>query len=160
LEKKNLQAITSVTSYAKDIPKEALEQKKQENLAMLKRLSKIANWASLFFCLALCIVWPMPMYGIKGYIWSKQFFTGWVIVIIIWMFISSFIVVFGPLYEGRKSIWFVLKGLYWDITGQSARLSQYQMDHPEELLAVQSQVDKRMYEIKDPVDENIDTIME
>lgn len=160
LEKKNLQAITSVTSYAKDIPKEALEQKKQENLAMLKRLSKIANWASLFFCLALCIVWPMPMYGIKGYIWSKQFFTGWVIVIIIWMFISSFIVVFGPLYEGRKSIWFVLKGLYWDITGQSARLSQYQMDHPEELLAVQSQVDKRMYEVKDPVDENIDTIME
>ncbi|CAI8501741.1 unnamed protein product [Hanseniaspora opuntiae] len=160
LEKKNLQPINSVISYAKDIPREALEEKKQENMAMLKKLSKIANWASLFFCLVLCVVWPMPMYGIKGYIWSKQFFTGWVIVIIIWMFISSFIVVFGPLYEGRRSIWFVLKGLYWDMTGQSERLAQYQIDHPEELLAVQSQVDKRMYEKDEAEEANIDIIME
>ncbi len=80
----------------------------------VERLSKIANWASLFlfgfmYSVANANVW----YQKDTAPWSKQFFTGWVIVIIIWMFISSFIVVFGPLYEGRKSIWFVLKGLYW-----------------------------------------------
>ncbi|KAL6927037.1 hypothetical protein ACO0SA_004125 [Hanseniaspora valbyensis] len=161
VKKKNrvLEPINSVTSYAKDIPKEELDQKKEENMVRLKKLSKIANWASLFFALALCIVWPMPMYGIKGYIWSKGFFTGWVIIIIIWMFISAFIVVVGPLWEGRKSIWFVLKGIYWDLTGQSQRLVQYQLDHPEELTVVQSEVDKRMYE-NNPSTEKIDNLVD
>ncbi|XBW36221.1 hypothetical protein QEN19_001802 [Hanseniaspora menglaensis] len=159
LENNKIAPINSVISYAKDIPRVELDKQKEENMMKLKKLSKIANWASLFFCLVLCIIWPMPMYGIKGYIWSKGFFTGWVVIIIIWMFISAFIVVVGPVWEGRHSIWFVLKAIYWDMTGQSQRLVQYQLDHPQELIAVQSQVDKRMYET-DSIPENIDEIVE
>lgn len=72
--------------------------------------------------LALLVLWPMPMFG-SGYIFSEkvfppprfndrdtmltnglQFFTGWVIVGIIWLFASSVMVIFLPVFESRRTI--------------------------------------------------------
>ncbi|KIM98023.1 hypothetical protein OIDMADRAFT_83017, partial [Oidiodendron maius Zn] len=52
---------------------EAIEQQK------LLRASKIAKTMTVFLTFALLVLWPMPMYG-TGYIFSKKFFTGWVVV--------------------------------------------------------------------------------
>lgn len=44
--------------------------------------------------MALCflMLWPIPV----SYIFSKQFFTGWVVVGILWLFVTTF----GAILEG------------------------------------------------------------
>lgn len=53
----------------------------------------------------------MPLYG-TGYIFSKKFFTGWVTVGIIWIFISFFAVCIFPAYEGRATVLRICKILF------------------------------------------------
>lgn len=57
------------------------------------------------------------MYG-SGYIFSKPFFTGWVVVGIIWIFGSLFGVGLFPIFEGRKTLVNTVKFIYLDITGK------------------------------------------
>jgi Na+/proline symporter len=89
----------------------------QEEQAKLLKASKIARYMTVFMTLALLILWPMPMYG-SGYVFSKKFFTGWVVVGILWMFCSSFAVGLYPLWEGRKTSGHTFKAIYLDITGR------------------------------------------
>lgn len=57
------------------------------------------------------------MYG-SGYIFSKPFFTGWVVVGIIWIFCSLFGVGLFPIFEGRRTLINTVKFIYLDITGK------------------------------------------
>lgn len=68
--------------------------------AMLARASLIAKSLTGIMTIALLILWPMPMYG-SGYVFSKQFFTGWVSVGILWLFCSAGAVGIYPLW-GKK----------------------------------------------------------
>jgi hypothetical protein len=63
------------------------------------------------------VLWPMPMYG-SSYIFSKKFFTGWVVVGILWMFCSCFTVGLYPLWEGRKTSVRTFKSIYADLMGK------------------------------------------
>lgn len=90
---------------------EALEQTK------LLRASKIAKGMTVILTLALLILWPMPMYG-SGYIFSEKFFTGWVVVGIIWLIGSLLTVGVYPMFEGRHSLARTAKAIYLDITGK------------------------------------------
>jgi hypothetical protein len=92
----------------------AEEEAEQEKLL---KASKIARYMTVGMTLALLVLWPMPMYG-SGYVFSKKFFTGWVVVGILWMFISTFCVGLYPLWEGRKTSMGTLKSIYLDITGK------------------------------------------
>ena len=84
----------------------------QEKLA---RASIIAKSLTGFMTLALLILWPIPLYG-TGYIFSKRFFTGWVVVGILWLFFSAFCVGLYPLWEGRKSMAHTFKGILKDLS--------------------------------------------
>jgi len=53
----------------------------------LAEASRIAKYVILAITLAFLVLWPMPMYG-TGYIFSLNFFTGWIVVGILWIFIS------------------------------------------------------------------------
>jgi urea-proton symporter len=55
----------------------------------LERASLIAKSLAAFLTIALLVLWPMPMYG-TGYIFSVDFFTGWVVVGLMWIFFSLF----------------------------------------------------------------------
>jgi hypothetical protein len=57
-------------------------------------------------------------YG-SGYVFSKKFFTGWIVVGILWMFCSGFTVVVYPLWEGRHTMTRTFKAIVNDITGKS-----------------------------------------
>ncbi|KAL1304291.1 hypothetical protein AAFC00_000696 [Neodothiora populina] len=83
----------------------------------LKRAATIARSLTVFLTLALLILWPMPMYG-SGYIFSKKFFTGWIVVGILWLFISSFCVGLYPLWEGRTTMKRTVIAIYKDISGR------------------------------------------
>lgn len=60
--------------------------------------------------IALLILWPLPIYGSR-YVFSQSFFTGWVVVAIIWIFISLALVGIYPLWEGRHTIMRTLKAI-------------------------------------------------
>ncbi|KAA8575061.1 hypothetical protein MFRU_002g03230 [Monilinia fructicola] len=90
---------------------EALEQTK------LLRASKTAKGMTIILTLSLLILWPMPMYG-SGYIFSEKFFTGWVVVGIIWLIGSTLTVGVYPVYEGRHSLARTAKAIYLDIAGK------------------------------------------
>ncbi len=73
--------------------------------------------------LAFLVLWPMPMYG-SGYIFSKPFFTGWVVVGIIWIFCSFFAVGLFPVFEGRRTLVNTAKYIFLGSTGNK---------HPKEI---------------------------
>ncbi|KAF3765190.1 Na+/solute symporter [Cryphonectria parasitica EP155] len=85
------------------------EQKK------LLRAGRISKTMTVVMTLAFLVLWPMPMYG-SGYIFSKKFFTGWVVVGIIWIFCSLFAVGLFPVFEGRKTLVNTAKLIYLDVT--------------------------------------------
>ncbi|PQE22739.1 urea active transporter protein [Rutstroemia sp. NJR-2017a BVV2] len=90
---------------------ELIEQRK------LLRASTIAKTMTVILTLALLVLWPMPMYG-SGYVFSEKFFTGWVVVGIIWLIGSTLCVGVYPVFEGRKSLARTFKSIYLDITGK------------------------------------------
>ena len=73
--------------------------------------------------LSFLILWPMPMYG-SSYIFSKPFFTGWVVVGIIWIFMSFFGVGLFPLFEGRRTLVRTTKYIIQDLMGNKSFKSQ------------------------------------
>ncbi|CAF1047352.1 unnamed protein product [Rotaria sordida] len=86
----------------------------EDDVNLLTRNLKIARIIAIVLTLCLIILWPWPMYG-TAYVFSKRFFTGWVIAGIIWIFISIFIVGIYPLVEGYHSIIFVIKKMFKDL---------------------------------------------
>lgn len=90
----------------------------EEDKAKLVRASKIAKIMTVCMTLAFLVLWPMPMYG-SSYVFSKPFFTGWVVVGIIWLFGSSIAVGLFPLWEGRASMIRVAKGMMGKTTDDS-----------------------------------------
>ncbi|KAK2015817.1 sodium symporter family protein [Colletotrichum eremochloae] len=78
--------------------------------AMLSRAFKISVSMTVFMTIAMLILWPMPMYG-SGYIFSKPFFTGWVVVGILWIFCSFFAVGLYPIFEGRATLIHTVKSM-------------------------------------------------
>lgn len=89
----------------------------QEEQRKLLRASKIAKTMTVVLTLSLLILWPMPMYG-AGYIFSLKFFTGWVVVGIMWLFGALFTVSLFALWQGRKDIFEIAKSVYLDISGK------------------------------------------
>ncbi|KAF6832892.1 urea active transporter [Colletotrichum musicola] len=75
----------------------------EQEQAMLSRAFKISISMTAFMTIAMLVLWPMPMYG-SGYVFSKPFFTGWVVVGILWIFCSFFAVGLFPIYEGRATL--------------------------------------------------------
>ncbi|KAI0509636.1 Sodium:solute symporter family-domain-containing protein [Xylaria bambusicola] len=85
--------------------------------AKLLRASKISKWTTVAMTLAFLILWPFPLYG-SSYVFSKQFFTGWVTVGIIWIFISLGAVGLFPVYEGRHTLIHTVKSIFLDLSGR------------------------------------------
>ncbi|KAF9875441.1 urea transporter [Colletotrichum karsti] len=82
----------------------------------LDRAAKIARWLTVGVTLILLILWPMPLYG-SGYVFSKPFFTGWVVVGITWLFASVIMVVFLPIFESRSTVVRTTRMMFKDLLG-------------------------------------------
>ncbi|RDH34755.1 Na+/solute symporter [Aspergillus welwitschiae] len=65
----------------------------------LKRWGRIAAFWSIATFLGHWVLWPLPMYG-SEYVFGKGFFTAWVIVGIIWLWITMLVAIFYPLLDG------------------------------------------------------------
>ncbi|TEA13910.1 putative urea active transporter 1 [Colletotrichum sidae] len=113
------QDLTDATNGDAENVREARPQhvgNSEEEQIKLDRAAKIARWLTVAVTLILLILWPMPLYG-SGYIFSKTFFTGWVVVGITWLFMSVIIVVFLPVYESRSTIVRTSRMMFKDMLG-------------------------------------------
>lgn len=105
----------STANNSGEILSEAEEKEK-------KKLDQAAFWArtlTVVMTICLLVLWPMPLYG-SGYIFSKKFFTGWVVVGLIWLFGTAFGVILFPLYEGRANIVRVVRSMLLDVSGKKS----------------------------------------
>lgn len=89
----------------------------EEEERKLNRAALYSRTLTIFMAFAFLILWPIPMYG-SSYVFSKKFFTGWVVVGIIWLFFTLFGVVVFPVYEGRESIIRVSRMMFLDLMGR------------------------------------------
>lgn len=94
------------------------------NDSLPKGYLKLARIICCVVTLSLLILWPMPMYGTK-YVFSKPFFTGWIVVSFIWLFFTFFMVGVYPVYESRHGLAVTFKGIYQDITGKKKSKDQF-----------------------------------
>ncbi|AGO10495.1 AaceriABR043Wp [[Ashbya] aceris (nom. inval.)] len=107
-------------------PKSQHEMSRElEEERILKRASKLATILCCLFILSFLVLWPVPMYG-TGYIFSKGFFIAWVSVLTLWIFCTGFAVCIYPLWEGRHGLFTTFRGIYWDCTGQTSKLRDWQ----------------------------------
>jgi hypothetical protein len=60
---------------------------------------------------------PLPMFG-SGYVFSVKFFTGWVVVSIIWSFLSAFTTCLLPLWESKAALKFIGRQISNDLLGR------------------------------------------
>ena len=79
-----------------------------ERVKYMKRMSKIAAiWAVATF-MGQIVLWPLPMYGAKT-VMSKGLFVAWLVVGLIWLFITLLVANFYPLVDGGlQQIWQVI----------------------------------------------------
>lgn len=101
-----------------------------QDRTQLDRAAKFARILCVSLALCFIILWPMPMFG-SGYIFSKGFYTGWITVGIIWLFCSSGVVVFLPLWESRKTIKNTLSSVGRDMAGKGRVTREPETMHGE-----------------------------
>ncbi|GAB7364676.1 hypothetical protein MBLNU230_g5478t1 [Neophaeotheca triangularis] len=93
------------------------EQEQRNEARKLKRNAIFARCLTVAMTICFLILWPMPMFG-SGYIFSENFFTGWISVAMLWLFLSSFAIILYPVWEGRKTIARTAKAIFLDVTGK------------------------------------------
>ncbi|KAG7104308.1 urea active transporter 1 like protein [Verticillium longisporum] len=82
----------------------------QTNKAQLKRWGRLSAYWSLATFLGHWVLWPLPMYAAK-YVFSESFFVAWLVLAIIWVWITMFVAGFFPIIDGRKQILDVIQTL-------------------------------------------------
>ena len=95
-----------------DAPPEVLEEEHRTEIESLKVLLGSRNRAiavSVFLTLALTILFPIPMYG-TGYVFSKPFFRGWVVVLFIYAFLAAGTITLLPIIDARGYVTKLLRG--------------------------------------------------
>ena len=105
----------------------ATRQAQEEEERKLNRAALYSRTLTIAMVLCFLILWPIPMYG-SSYVFSKRFFTGWVVVGILWLFVTTFGVVVFPLYEGRESIVRVVRLMGLDLVGAKGRKKTAMME--------------------------------
>ncbi|MCJ1385164.1 urea active transporter [Xylographa soralifera] len=84
---------------------------------LVKRGTRLAVWFNVaFLCIAIVLV-PFTLFG-SDYIFSRSFFTGWCVVSFMWCWVSMIICVIWPVWESRKALYMITKGLLGDMTGK------------------------------------------
>jgi hypothetical protein len=95
-------ATQPAVAAAKLPPHLAPTLEEQDDPQTLRRAFKLACISAFVLTFILDFLLPMPMF-FSHYIFSKGFFTGWVVVSFIWVFCSSAISCILPIWETRHS---------------------------------------------------------
>jgi hypothetical protein len=105
---------TTHDSHAELPPHLAPTAKDEDDPKTLRRAFKLACISAFVLTFILDFLLPMPMF-FSEYVFSKGFFTGWVVVSFIWVFASSAISCLLPIWETRSSFGTLLRKVTADV---------------------------------------------
>ena len=93
-----------------------LEAKHMEPMdrVAVKKSTRFALGFNAVYCAVALILVPFALFG-TGYVFSKPFFTGWVVVSFLWVWCSACICIVWPLWESRSALWRICRGLIADM---------------------------------------------
>ncbi|WVQ83382.1 hypothetical protein IAT38_005523 [Cryptococcus sp. DSM 104549] len=86
-----------------------------ENDRQLEKAFKFASYAAITLTAILIIIIPLPLF-FSSHVYPVGGFTAWVIVSLIWLFLGLFMVGIYPMFEARKGLLKVFRGIMADIT--------------------------------------------
>jgi hypothetical protein len=69
-----------------------------------------AKWISGVLCLIFLIIIPFSLYG-SGYVFSRGFFTGWMVLVFLWSWTAALLIWCLPIWESRRQLWKVMTGV-------------------------------------------------
>ncbi|KAL2840225.1 Sodium:solute symporter family-domain-containing protein [Aspergillus pseudodeflectus] len=115
----------------------------EEEIRKLNKAAFLSRTLTIGMVICFLLLWPIPMYG-SSYVFSKQFFTGWVVVGIIWLFGTAFGVVLFPLWEGRSSMVRVARLMYYDAMGRKRAALDGRREVEEETSGVATPTEKNV----------------
>ncbi|KAL2809251.1 Sodium:solute symporter family-domain-containing protein [Aspergillus granulosus] len=115
----------------------------EEEIRKLNKAAFMSRALTIGMVVCFLLLWPIPMYG-SSYVFSKQFFTGWVVVGIIWLFGTAFGVVIFPLWEGRGSIVRVARLMAYDAMGRKRAALDGRREVEEEPSGVATPTEKNV----------------
>ncbi|CAK1362668.1 putative urea active transporter 1 [Cercospora beticola] len=90
-----------------------------ETIRHIKKWRSIAVGYFIVNVLTTIVLWPLPLY--RDWIFTKNFFGGWVTMSIIWQWLAIILVVIYPVYDGRHAIAKTFRGLREDVRGAKRR---------------------------------------
>jgi TM2 domain-containing membrane protein YozV len=80
----------------------------------VRKAERLAQGPSIVFILIAVILVLFTLFG-TGYVYSKQFFTGWVVVSLIWIWARVIICVVYPVVESAVALRDISRGLWMDV---------------------------------------------
>lgn len=101
--KKNSDDNTAVSAQMVEHDRVQTELSHVSEETRLVKARNYAIYASIFMTLAYLLLWPIPMYASR-YVFSKPFFTGWIVVCFIWAFYGALTTILLPLWQGRTAM--------------------------------------------------------
>ncbi|KAH7372160.1 Na+/proline symporter [Cadophora sp. MPI-SDFR-AT-0126] len=100
----------SVSEEVVDAAQEPTSRSDPRWLPYMRRWTIIAAiWSAATF-LGHFVLWPLPMYAAK-YTFSKNFYSAWLVISIIWLWGTLFVAGFYPIIDGRNQILSILGAL-------------------------------------------------
>ncbi|OTB03865.1 hypothetical protein M426DRAFT_73758 [Hypoxylon sp. CI-4A] len=86
------------------------EEFSPETKRYMDRMTRWASFWAVFTLLGHVFLWPLAMYGAKM-VFSKNLFTAWIAISLIYLWFTLVVANFYPLYDGgARKIWIVLRG--------------------------------------------------
>jgi len=107
----NLAPLSPILSSATTVP-ETPHPSTADSPSSLNSAFKLACISSFTLTLILDFILPMPMF-FSHYVFSKGFFTAWVVISFVWVFVSAGISCFLPVWETRGfwgELWGKMRG--------------------------------------------------
>ncbi|KAG4433201.1 hypothetical protein IFR05_011309 [Cadophora sp. M221] len=101
---------SSIVEEVSHIEREPTSRSDPRWLPYMRRWTTIAAiWSAATF-LGHFVLWPLPMYAAK-YTFSKNFYSAWLVISIIWLWGTLFVAGFYPIIDGRKQILSIIRSL-------------------------------------------------
>lgn len=82
----------------------AAMQATEEDKKSLGKAVTIGLVLTVIYFVVLFFLVPFSMYG-QNYIFSKGFFIGWVVIMILWLMLAFLFIAIYPIFESRREIW-------------------------------------------------------
>lgn len=112
IDKKNNYSV----SENKDPSTEGFESEarspEQNNDVLLDKYRKWSVYVFFFALLITWVIWPLSLY--RDYIWTKAYYQGYITMSLIWLYCTLIVIGLFPLYEGRRGIATVVRGIFTD----------------------------------------------